>query len=638
MPILQVQDEFQSGDNVTATSLNNLVEQASFDSGAVDNATLQIDSLGSGYLKVKDNGILSTHLKSDASNDAQRAVTTNHIRNEAVTYAKMQKVDAFSVIGNNTNLEANPTSIAIDDLRDSISNATPHDSDTNSDGINDSGGDDGLMSAGDKTKLDGIEAGATADQTGAEMKTAIGNATAHTSDTNSDGINDTGGNDGLMSAEDKTKLDGVEAGATADQTGAEMKTAIGNATAHTSDTNSDGVNDTGGTNGLLTANDKTKLDGIEAGAEENVQSDWTATSGNAFIKNKPTIAYTSAIGNATPHDSDTNSDGINDTGGNDGLMSAGDKTKLDGIAANATDNAGTVTSITAGTGLSGSTITSSGTIGLNDGGVDTDQLAAGAVTSAKISSTDTTFNVGTTVGVGALSSNAYNLEVEKTTSASAGIALFTDAAANSLVKVENRTAGASIGGTSSEIRLDAHAGSTNMASANIGVFDSTTVGYAYVKFNNGDQCEFRFDNTGNTSSRGSFLPGVDAAQILGRPTNRWEDAYVVNGVTTGSDINDKQDIADLDEAERRVAVAAKGLVKKFRWIKDAQAKGDAARIHVGIMAQELEDAFTAEGLNAFRYGMLCKDDYEEEINGVVTQKTRYSVRYTELLAFIISAL
>jgi len=638
MPILQVQDEFQSGDNVTATSLNNLVEQASFDSGAVDNATLQIDSLGSGYLKVKDNGILSTHLKSDASNDAQRAVTTNHIRNEAVTYAKMQKVDAFSVIGNNTNLEANPTSIAIDDLRDSISNATPHDSDTNSDGINDSGGDDGLMSAGDKTKLDGIEAGATADQTGAEMKTAIGNATAHTSDTNSDGINDTGGNDGLMSAEDKTKLDGVEAGATADQTGAEMKTAIGNATAHTSDTDSDGVNDTGGTNGLLTANDKTKLDGIEAGAEENVQSDWTATSGNAFIKNKPTIAYTSAIGNATPHDSDTNSDGINDTGGNDGLMSAGDKTKLDGIAANATDNAGTVTSITAGTGLSGSTITSSGTIGLNDGGVDTDQLAAGAVTSAKISSTDTTFNVGTTVGVGALSSNAYNLEVEKTTSASAGIALFTDAAANSLVKVENRTAGASIGGTSSEIRLDAHAGSTNMASANIGVFDSTTVGYAYVKFNNGDQCEFRFDNTGNTSSRGSFLPGVDAAQILGRPTNRWEDAYVVNGVTTGSDINDKQDIADLDEAERRVAVAAKGLVKKFRWIKDAQAKGDAARIHVGIMAQELEDAFTAEGLNAFRYGMLCKDDYEEEINGVVTQKTRYSVRYTELLAFIISAL
>ena len=34
----------------------------------------------------------------------------------------------------------------------------------------------------------------------------------------------------------------------------------------------------------------TKLNGIEAGAEVNVQPDWNATSGNASIKNKPTIA------------------------------------------------------------------------------------------------------------------------------------------------------------------------------------------------------------------------------------------------------------------------------------------------------------------------------------------------------------
>jgi hypothetical protein len=34
---------------------------------------------------------------------------------------------------------------------------------------------------------------------------------------------------------------------------------------------------------------KTKLDGIEAGAEVNVKADWTATSGDAEILNKPTI-------------------------------------------------------------------------------------------------------------------------------------------------------------------------------------------------------------------------------------------------------------------------------------------------------------------------------------------------------------
>ena len=39
----------------------------------------------------------------------------------------------------------------------------------------------------------------------------------------------------------------------------------------------------------MSAADKKKLDGIATGAEVNVQSDWNATSGDAFIKNKPTI-------------------------------------------------------------------------------------------------------------------------------------------------------------------------------------------------------------------------------------------------------------------------------------------------------------------------------------------------------------
>ena len=42
--------------------------------------------------------------------------------------------------------------------------------------------------------------------------------------------------------------------------------------------------------GLMSASDKTKLEGIEAGAEANVQSDWSQTTSSAddFIKNKPT--------------------------------------------------------------------------------------------------------------------------------------------------------------------------------------------------------------------------------------------------------------------------------------------------------------------------------------------------------------
>jgi len=44
-------------------------------------------------------------------------------------------------------------------------------------------------------------------------------------------------------------------------------------------------------NGLMSATDKTKLDGIEAGAEVNVQSDWNQSNTQAddYIKNKPVI-------------------------------------------------------------------------------------------------------------------------------------------------------------------------------------------------------------------------------------------------------------------------------------------------------------------------------------------------------------
>lgn len=111
----------------------------------------------------------------------------------------------------------------------------------------------GVMGAADKTKLNAIEAGATADQTGAEIVSAIdaelgstdwqtaggtgatnlgattGSSTVTiTSDTGTDAtiLAATGSAAGVMTAADKSKLDGVQAGATDDQTGSEIVSAI----------------------------------------------------------------------------------------------------------------------------------------------------------------------------------------------------------------------------------------------------------------------------------------------------------------------------------------------------------------------------------------------------------------------------
>lgn len=146
----------------------------------------------------------------------------------------------------------------------------------------------------------------------------------------------------------------------------------------------------------------------------------------------------------------------------------------------------------------------------------------------------------------------------------------------------------------------------------------------------------------------SFAPSPDNSISLGVSSFRWSVVYAATGTINTSDEREKQDIELLNEAESRVAKTLKGLVRKFRF-KDAVAqKGEAARIHFGVIAQDVKAAFEAEGLVAERYGILCFDQWEElpevkdEKEAILQHArnagSRYGVRYEELLAFIISAL
>ena len=128
----------------------------------------------------------------------------------------------------------------------------------------------------------------------------------------------------------------------------------------------------------------------------------------------------------------------------------------------------------------------------------------------------------------------------------------------------------------------------------------------------------------------------DNAIDLGSAAGRFDDIFATNGTIQTSDQNEKQDIEALSEAEQRVAVAAKGLLRKFRWVDSVEEKGDDARIHFGIIAQDLQAAFEAEGLDAGRYAMFINSTWtDEETN---EERSRMGVRYNQLLAFIIAAI
>ena len=154
---------------------------------------------------------------------------------------------------------------------------------------------------------------------------------------------------------------------------------------------------------------------------------------------------------------------------------------------------------------------------------------------------------------------------------------------------------------------------------------STTSDHSGLRFANG--AIHPTDHTGAQS---------DSAQIdLGSGSYRFNDIYARNSTILTSDRNEKQDIEELSDVEQRVAVRAKGLLRKFKW-KDAVAeKGDDARIHFGIVAQDLQAAFVAEGLDAGDYGVFISNTWTNEDG---EEQTRMGVRYSELLAFIISAI
>ena len=196
----------------------------------------------------------------------------------------------------------------------------------------------GFMSAADKTKLDGVETGATADQTDAEIKTAYEN----NSDTNAF-------TDALL-----TKLNGIETSATADQSAGDIEAIVShdNLLDYVANEHIDWTTDQGATNininnivaasnstsGLMASADKVKLDAIES----NATADQTAAEIEAIVSHDNLLDFV-----ANEHIDWTSDQGATNidigniqaaTTSVAGSMSSADKTKLDGIETGATAN------------------------------------------------------------------------------------------------------------------------------------------------------------------------------------------------------------------------------------------------------------------------------------------------------------
>lgn len=157
----------------------------------------------------------------------------------------------------------------------------------------------------------------------------------------------------------------------------------------------------------------------------------------------------------------------------------------------------------------------------------------------------------------------------------------------------------------------------------------------------------------------NLLPSSNNSISLGSSSVKWKNVYCATGAFNGSDRRLKQNIDEVDETVMRAW--SRVSFKVFKFIDAVQEKGEeAARLHVGVIAQEIVEAFASEGLDAFRYGLVgwnsFEDQYEDvdvedepavyDENGLMLSEAKthfektlvsaahdeYIVRYSEILA------
>ena len=297
---------------------------------------------------------------------------------------------------------------------------------------------------------------------------------------------------------------------------------------------------------------------------------------------------------------------------------------------------------------------------LADNAVTTAKIADNAVTSAKISDTDAQFLVDDTSAQKKVVINEDGADVDFRVEGDTNTNLLNANGQNDIVGIglvpdASDTFGSSdkyVGQVKDGLRIFHDDGLAKLkiltsksggGSASISLQSTTPVTADesfYSMFIGGSNGKLNFQNEHTSKGvlldkLGSWQPVDDynassnPSQTLGLASKRWSVIFSATGTINTSDKNQKEEIQDLSEAELRVAQACKGLVKRFKF------KG-GTRKHIGVIAQDVRDAFTAEGLDAHEYGLFCSDTWTDEETG--EEVTQLGIRYEELLAFIITAL
>ena len=147
--------------------------------------------------------------------------------------------------------------------------------------------------------------------------------------------------------------------------------------------------------------------------------------------------------------------------------------------------------------------------------------------------------------------------------------------------------------------------------AAVGLIGSRSGDFLYIGDDQDAGLCFRGDLNAILPYNPSTNDNRDNAIDLGFSSVRFDDIFATNGTIQTSDQNEKQQIASLTDAEITAAKAISKLFKTFKWKDKVTSKGDNARTHSGVIAQEVQTAMTDAGLDATKYAFFCSDTWWE---------------------------
>lgn len=177
---------------------------------------------------------------------------------------------------------------------------------------------------------------------------------------------------------------------------------------------------------------------------------------------------------------------------------------------------------------------------------------------------------------------------------------------------------------------------TGLESRLLNTSNNTDIAVWVTKDNVGSPSFRAVGSTGDLQIYQDLVVAANNTQSIGEAGRVVKDIHLGAAPIVSSDERLKQQFRSQSEREKAAALEIKNAICLYKFNDAVDLKGDGARWHVGVKAQQVISILESYDLNPSDYGFVCFDEWDATDEHEAG--SRYAIRYDELIMFILAAL